>query len=579
MAGPTLTMDLDAIRHNAGAIIAAAARKGIEIVAVTKATHGDPAVGRAMVESGARFLGESRLANIRRLRHGGVGAPVMMLRIPALSEVADVVRLCAVSLNSELRVLEGLAREAKVQGRRHDVVIMLEMGDRREGVPMAEAPRIYEAVLGHASLRLAGIGANFMCATGVFPSIEKLHELSDEANRIEREYGIALDVVSGGNSTSIPLLDSPDFPARINQLRVGAALFLGAPMLNGPSSISLRDNAFSLSGELVEVKLKPSLPGGEVGPDAFGKKVVYEDRGMRLRGIVNLGRVDMQLEGIAPRDPGVEIAAASSDHLILDLTESREVYGVGDEISFDVNYPALLQATLSASIEKRLAKDEPKRFERVYFQMTPVSLTPLDIERFAAELREIGLGFATNGTVAATDLPVIFADEGFPSIKEIAGVTGDEGVLFLDSSPDLALKIGASNLAILGLRRATMAQAEALRNLNISVSSIEDVDRLGLAEALRPLIFQLQNGGSGFILIINASVADELSFSERREGLTHREFFTALELVAESGALRGVVLTGLEMKAVPTARAMLNYLMGLVGRRVMDGLPDSRVGS
>lgn len=356
MCGPSLTMDMNAIRHNTSAILRAARQKGVEIVAVTKGSHGDPVVGRAMVESGARMLGESRLGNIRRLRLGGISAPVMMLRIPSLSEAADVVRLCDVSLNSELEVLRALADEAKRQKRRHDVIVMLEMGDRREGISLSEAPRLYDAVMGHEWLRLCGIGANFMCATGVYPSIRKLHELSQEAMRVEREYCIDLDVVSGGNSTSIPLLDSPDFPKRVNQLRVGAALFLGTPMLNATSSILLRDDAFTLSGELIEIKYKPSLPDGETGPDAFGNKVVYEDRGMRLRGIVNLGRVDMQLDGIRPRDARVKIATASSDHLILDLTESRNNYKVGDEIAFDLDYPALLQATLSPSVAKRLAQ-------------------------------------------------------------------------------------------------------------------------------------------------------------------------------------------------------------------------------
>lgn len=357
MSGPTLTMDLDAIRHNTRAIIGAARRKGVEIVAITKASHGDPVVGRAMAESGARMLGESRLNNIRRLRRGGVSTPVMMLRIPSLSEAADVVELCDVSLNSELAVLDRLAHEAERQSRLHDIVVMLEMGDRREGVSLSEAPRIYDAIMGYKWLRLSGVGANFMCATGVFPSIAKLQELSHEATRIEREYGIDLDVVSGGNSTSIPLLDSPDFPRRVNQLRVGAALFLGAPMLNAPSSIPLRGDAFSLTGELVELKHKPSLPDGEIGPDAFGNKVVYEDRGMRLRGIVNIGRVDMHLDGIVPHDAGIEISTASSDHLILDLTASTRSYKVGDEVSFDLDYPALLQATLSPSIAKRLARE------------------------------------------------------------------------------------------------------------------------------------------------------------------------------------------------------------------------------
>lgn len=108
MSGPTLSMNLGLLRGNVEAVVQAAAKRGVEIVGITKASHGSPVIGRALLESGVALIGESRLSNIRRLHEGGVDCPFMMLRLPSLSEAADVVKYCDVSLNSEVSVLKAL---------------------------------------------------------------------------------------------------------------------------------------------------------------------------------------------------------------------------------------------------------------------------------------------------------------------------------------------------------------------------------------------------------------------------------------------------------------------------------------
>ena len=79
---------------------------GVGIFGVVKATCGSPLVARAMLRGGAKGLADSRLDNVQRLRNSGITAPVMMLRIPSVTEAPEVVRLCDISLNSEAAVLE-----------------------------------------------------------------------------------------------------------------------------------------------------------------------------------------------------------------------------------------------------------------------------------------------------------------------------------------------------------------------------------------------------------------------------------------------------------------------------------------
>jgi hypothetical protein len=241
----------------------------------------------------------------------------------------------------------------------HDVVLMLEMGDRREGVSPEELMPLAATAMREPSLRLAGIGANFMCASGVLPTIEKLQRLARLADEVEQRFGVALDYVSGGNSSNLALMEMEgvELPARINNLRIGSAILRGENSITGGVLAGYDDDAFTLEAELVEIKTKHSLPDGETGPDAFGNRLVFEDRGARLRGIVNLGRADIRPEGLRPRHRGVEVVTASSDHLILDITGAK-TFAVGDGMRFEMDYGALLQSMLSPYIDKTLAGRE-----------------------------------------------------------------------------------------------------------------------------------------------------------------------------------------------------------------------------
>jgi len=91
-------------------------------VGVTKATCGHPQVAQAMLAGGVSLLAESRLRHVRRLRNAGIDADMMLLRLPALSEVDDVVQLTPVSLNSQVETVRALSRAAKKIYGVHQVV-------------------------------------------------------------------------------------------------------------------------------------------------------------------------------------------------------------------------------------------------------------------------------------------------------------------------------------------------------------------------------------------------------------------------------------------------------------------------
>ena len=79
---------------------------------------------------------------------------------------------------------------------------------------------------------------------------------------------------------------------------------------------------------------------------------MFKDIGIRKRAIVAIGRQDILLEGIRPKDEGVAVLGASSDHLILDITDSFKNFELGGIVELNMNYGALLAAMTSEYVHK-----------------------------------------------------------------------------------------------------------------------------------------------------------------------------------------------------------------------------------
>jgi predicted amino acid racemase len=353
MDPPRVSIELDKIEHNARAIAGMCRERGIAVTGVTKGTCGSPEVARAMLRGGVASIGDSRIANLRRLRGAGVGAPLVLLRIPPLSAVEDVVELADLSLNSELAVLRGLSAAARERGRIHEVIVMVDLGDLREGVWPDDLLPFVREVLALPGVHLAGLGANLTCYGGVVPTEHNMGRLARLADEVEAAFGVRLRCVSGGNSSALPLIARGGMPARIDHVRIGEAILLGRETLHRRPWPGTYQDAFLLRAEVIERKEKPSVPIGPRGEDAFGGTPHFADAGERERALVNVGREDVDVAGLVPVDPGVRVLGASSDYLILDVTDAAAPVRVGDEIGFHLGYGALLAAMTSGYVQKR----------------------------------------------------------------------------------------------------------------------------------------------------------------------------------------------------------------------------------
>jgi predicted amino acid racemase len=353
VARPYVQIDLDKLEHNARTIADLCGRHGVAVTGVTKGTCGTPEVARAMLRGGVTSIGDSRLENLRRLREAGIDAPLMLLRVPALSRVAEVVEAADLSLDSELRVLAALSEAAALCGRVHPVVVMVDLGDLREGVWPDELIPFVSETATLPGVHVVGLGANLACYGGVIPTTENMGRLVTLADAVEAQLGRRLAWLSAGNSSALPLLAAGGMPARVNHLRIGEAILLGRETVHRTPWPGTFQDAFLLHAEVIELKEKPSVPLGERGEDALGHTPVFAERGKCTRALLDVGREDVDVEAITPRDARLGVLGASSDYLILDVTAAAGEIRVGDELVFSLGYAALLAAMDSAYVEKR----------------------------------------------------------------------------------------------------------------------------------------------------------------------------------------------------------------------------------
>jgi predicted amino acid racemase len=277
--------------------------------------------------------------------------------------VEDVVTSIEISLNSELLVLEAISKAAQKRRIIHKIILMVDLGDLREGIWPDDLLPIVREVVKLPNIRIVGLGTNLSCYGGVVPTVDNMNQLVDLAHQIERRFNLKLRYISGGNSSSLNLIASGNMPKEVNHLRIGEGILLGRETVNRTPWPDTYQDAFILHAEVIEKKQKPSVPIGEISEDAFGNKPVFEDKGNMFRAILNIGRQDVDISGITTVDPRLSILGASSDHLLVDVTAAKDEVRVGYDLKFTLNYGALLAAMTSMYVEKRLLKEGSRNLD------------------------------------------------------------------------------------------------------------------------------------------------------------------------------------------------------------------------
>ena len=349
---PCIKINLEHLGENVRVVTKLCHNYGIEVTGVTKMFRADPRIASVYLENGIKRLGDARLENLKKLV--GLKAEKWLIRPPMLDEIEELVRYSDVSLNSEVEVIRAIDREADRQKRVHQIILMADMGDIREG--FTDYNELLDTAVEMTKMnhvKLYGIGTNLTCFSFVQPDREKMELLIELAKKAEYLTGQMVPIISCGNSATLDLMLNDAMPKGANNLRLGEALLFGRERAKYCFIPGTYNDVFILECEIIELKEKPSLPWGIIGTDSYGNRPEFVDRGKkRKKAICALGKQDFDPETSVPVDPGVLILGASSDHLMLDVTDSEKHYSVGDKIELRLGYFSAMRVFTSDYVKK-----------------------------------------------------------------------------------------------------------------------------------------------------------------------------------------------------------------------------------
>ncbi len=351
---PRIIINTEKFRHNLKEIRHLASRHGLTMMAVTKVFCAVTPLMDVLKEERVDYIADSRLKNLESF---STTIPKVLLRLVSQYEVDRAVNVADISLNSEITTIRKLNDAAQKYNLKHGIILMLDIGDLREGVFYKENVISYiEEILNMSNIILKGIGTNLTCYGGIIPSKETLQKLVDITETIEKTFSIELDIISGGNSSHLHLLDKDIHIDKINNLRIGEAIVLGRETAYGEIIKSLYDDVFTLETDIIEYKKKPSLPEGDIGMNAFGKKPHFEDLGVVNRAILGIGKQDVDFYELKSLDKNITLLGSSSDHIIAGIWNNPDAYKMGDIMRFKLTYGSLLSLMTSDFVEKVYVK-------------------------------------------------------------------------------------------------------------------------------------------------------------------------------------------------------------------------------
>lgn len=346
----------DKLRENYNYLDKLFKNNGIKWGITTKLLCGHEDFLKEVADLGIGEMHDSRISNLKKIKEE-INSEVLTIYIkpPPKDIIESVVKYADASLNTELSTLHALSEEAKRQEKVHKVIIMIEMGDLREGVIRENLIDFYEKVFKLPNLEVIGIGTNLNCMHGVMPDEDKLIQLALYKQIIELRFDKNIPLVSGGTTVTIPLLLRNQLPSGINHFRVGEALFFGKDLFSGGTIEGMHEGVMELYTQIIEIAEKPKVPSGDLGVNPQGKVAdIDEDEygETSYRAILDIGYLDINPDHLISVHDDVRIADASSDMLILDVGDNERGYEVGDFIRFRMKYMGALGIMNSDYIDK-----------------------------------------------------------------------------------------------------------------------------------------------------------------------------------------------------------------------------------
>ena len=350
-----ITLDRNRLKHNFIYLNKHFEDKHIEWAVVSKLLCGNKMFLNELIDLGINQMCDSRISNLKHIKELAPNTKTFYIKPPASDIIPDVVSFADCSLNTEENTIRHLSEEAKKQNKTHQVLIAIELGELREGVMGEDLIKFYRHIFEMENIEVIGLAANLSCLYGVLPTPDKLIQLTLYSKLIEATFEKKLKLISGGSSVTVPLLLNNTLPKGINHFRVGETLFFGTDVYNGEYIEGMEQTVFQLYANFLEVSKKPMIPTGEFGTNLEGE-TYHVDQTLTgkesIRGIIDIGLLDVDIQQISFLDTNIKISGATSDMIVLDLGDNRNGYKVGDRVAISLNYMSTLKLLNSKYIDK-----------------------------------------------------------------------------------------------------------------------------------------------------------------------------------------------------------------------------------
>ncbi len=355
-----VTLDIKKLKSNFDYLNTLFKKNGIEWSVVSKLLSGNKIFLTELLKFDIKQVCDSRISNLKEIKSINPKIETVYIKPPAKRSISSVVKYADISMNTEFETIKLISKEAKKQNKIHKIIIMIELGELREGVLGEYLIDFYESVFKLENIQVVGIGTNLSCLYGVLPNHDKLIQLSLYEQLIEAKFNKQILYVSGGSSVTIPLIFQNLLPKGINHFRVGETLFLGTDVYNNTKFKKMHSDVFSLYSEIIELIEKPVVPMGEMGTNVEGNSYEFDQTNIgetSYRAIIDLGLLDVEVNHLEFVDKSLKLAGASSDMIVIDLNKNKNKYKVGDLVEFKLDYMGILRIMNSKYIEKRIKKN------------------------------------------------------------------------------------------------------------------------------------------------------------------------------------------------------------------------------
>jgi predicted amino acid racemase len=350
-----LHINLPRLRANLDIAARTCERRGLAFLPVTKLIQSRPDILARIDHSALSRLADVNVPNLARLDKTSQKDRVLFrTRFQDADEIARHATRVFLSNPAVAKAL-GQAREAIDPGNPLEVMLVVEAGDLRDGVPWEEAPSVLRSITDEPGVRVRGLAANFGCLAGALPSPELLAILAERYRRLKKNCGLPLEEFSLGGTVCWDMVRDGLTPPEFTELRMGEACFFGWNTSRRQRIPELSNDVFRIDLEVLEIWNKnvppPASDAIYLGFNAFGEHVKQPFIGQRRRAVLEGGENVAPWRSLESLISGVIPVGASHEYLVLDCENASAGIAAGDRISFRPAYEAVTRCFMSSFIE------------------------------------------------------------------------------------------------------------------------------------------------------------------------------------------------------------------------------------